>query len=140
MKYTIYKITCKDVDVPGIYVGSTSEFANRQSQHKSESKNEKNNVKLYNTTRANGGWLNWVMDVVECGTCETQSEAVIRERYYFDKLLADLNTNRSYRSQKEKRLYHVECMVLKKKEFLEQKNIIMMKKRRKFRNKKTLLC
>ena len=29
MEYTIYKITCREDDIPGIYVGSTSYFSQR---------------------------------------------------------------------------------------------------------------
>ena len=108
MNYTIYKIVCKNETVPGIYVGSTKDFVKRRTEHKSHSKNEKNNTKLYNTIRANGGFENWKMEVVEYCTCDTTTDARIRERFYFDQLQANLNSIKPQLNLEEKKLYVVE--------------------------------
>ena len=108
MEYTIYSITCKDVLVTGIYVGSTSDFYHRENRHKSHSNDEKKTSKLYDTIRANGGWVNWEFKILESFTCE-KYEALIRERYYIDKLQSDLNTNMPYRSLEEYKFFSDEA-------------------------------
>jgi hypothetical protein len=112
MEYTIYAITCKDVEVSGIYVGSTKSFHTRQLKHKYDSKNEtKTHIKLYKCIKENGGISNWEYKILESSTCEKQTEAFIRERYYIDELKADLNTNMPYTTIEEKRISQVEFNV-----------------------------
>jgi len=130
MSYTIHKIVCKDETVPGIYVGSTADFVRRRTSHKSHSKDEKYNTKLYNTIRANGGFKYWKMEVVEYCTCNTVTDARIRERFYFDQLQANLNSIRPQLNLKEKQMHINE---LSKQYRSDNKEIISD-------NKKTKLC
>jgi len=91
MEYTIYSITSQNVDVTGIYVGSTNDLDHRKSVHKYDSKNEtKTHMKLYKCNNENGGWENWEFKILEIFKCDFQYEAFIKERYYIDKLQADL--------------------------------------------------
>ena len=108
MEYTIYSITCQNVDVSGVYVGSTSDFDRRQRQHESNLNDETNNIKLYKVIRENGGISNWEFKILESFTCETQYQAFIKERYYIDKLQADLNIKMPYRSLEEDKFYKAE--------------------------------
>jgi hypothetical protein len=101
MNYTIYKIVCKDETVPGVYVGSSKNFVRRQYKHKQDSNDETKTSKLYKTVRANGGIHNWEFIVIEYCTCDTTTDARIRERYYVDEFEADLNTNRPHINREE---------------------------------------
>ena len=59
-----YKIVCKDTNVKSLYVGHTTDFTKRKSQHKHLccAENDKRyNVHVYEFIRENGGWDNWDM-------------------------------------------------------------------------------
>ena len=91
----IYKITCKDPLITDLYVGHTTNFVQRKHGHKQSCINEKSNnynCKLYKTIRANGGWDNWVMEIVAFFKCNDHYEARIKEQEYFTSLNATLNS------------------------------------------------
>ena len=91
----IYKITCKDPLVTDLYVGHTTNFVQRKHGHKQSCINEKScnyNCKLYKAIRANGGWDNWVMEIVAFFKCNDLYEARIKEQEYFTSLNATLNS------------------------------------------------
>jgi hypothetical protein len=91
----IYKITCKDPLVTDVYVGHTTNFVQRKHGHKQSCINEKScnyNCKLYKAIRANGGWDNWVMEIVAFFNCNDHYEARIKEQEYFTSLNATLNS------------------------------------------------
>jgi len=91
----IYKITCKNPLVTDLYVGHTTNFVQRKHAHKQGCKNEKSsnyNCKLYKAIRANGGWDNWVMEIVAFFKCNDHYEARIKEQEYFTSLNATLNS------------------------------------------------
>jgi hypothetical protein len=67
-KTIIYKIVCNDLNITDVYVGHTTNFINRKALHKSNCNNingKSYNLKIYNTIRNNGGWLNWSMIEIE---------------------------------------------------------------------------
>ena len=101
MEYTIYSITCIDEKVKGIYVGSTKDLVKRKKDHKAYSKNEKKTNKLYRCINSNGGISNWEFKILEIFTCETQTEAFIKERLWYDNIEANLNTIRPHRTREE---------------------------------------
>jgi len=108
MEYIIYSLTCKDKDVAGIYVGSTSDFVSRQSKHKCDSKDKnKNHIKLYKCMNETKGWLNWEFTFLQVLTC-TESDARILERLWYDKLDADLNMRKPHLTKEEKKIYDAE--------------------------------
>jgi len=91
----IYKITCKDSLITDLYVGHTTNFVQRKHGHKQGCINEKSsnyNCKLYKTIRANGGWDNWVMEIVAFFKCNDHYEARIKEQEFFTSLNATLNS------------------------------------------------
>jgi hypothetical protein len=96
MKYIIYKIQINDY----IYIGSTKQFAIRKSQHKRNCNNGKN-VLVYNTIRENGGWLCCTMVPIREVEVETILQARIIEEEERVKYNAQMNTNRSYRTEEE---------------------------------------
>ena len=108
MQYVVYKIACNSLDVDHFYIGSSKNFNNRKSEHKSVSKRKTNTFKLYNTIRAYDGFDNWTMEVIESGTFDTNFEIKSRERFYYDELRPDLNTYRPQASSEEIRIDKLE--------------------------------
>lgn len=103
-KTKIYKIVCKDLNVPDIYVGHTTDFTRRKCKHKQDCNNpeaKNHNIKLYSSIRANGGWDNWDMIQVEDYPCANKLEASARERHFYEELNGSLNTNKPNRNLKE---------------------------------------
>jgi len=110
-KTIIYKIVCKNLEVTDIYVGSTTKFSTRKSQHKTICNSEKSkayNFKVYKMIRDNGGWDNWDMLEIEKFECTDGNEARARERHWYEELGAKLNTCVPNRSEKEYRTEHLE--------------------------------
>jgi hypothetical protein len=91
----IYKITCRDTNIADVYVGHTTNFVQRKHAHKQSCINDKSSnykCKLYNVIRANGGWNNWKMEIVNFFECKDHYEARQREQEYFISLGATLNS------------------------------------------------
>lgn len=90
----IYKIVCKDVAITDLYVGSTTDFTKRKSQHKRSCNNPTDNdynQTKYQCIRSNGGWENWDMLEIEKSPCSDGNEARTRERYWYEQLNANLS-------------------------------------------------
>ena len=100
----IYKIVCNDLNMKELYVGHTTDFKRRKSEHKKVCVSENNkyyNLKIYRTIRENGGWDNWTMIEIEKYPCNDSKEATARERYWFEILQAKLNMMFPQRTMKE---------------------------------------
>ena len=98
-KAVIYKLYCKDKTVLEFYIGSSHDEIEREKNHKDHWNNEnseKYNYKVYNYIRENGGWDNWIFEVIEEFPCENKIELVIREQYHYDLLNPALNSKRPY--------------------------------------------
>jgi hypothetical protein len=98
-KTVIYKIVCNDFSIKDLYVGSTTDFRKRKSQHKASCivpENKKYNFKVYEFIRNNGNWENWTMVEIEKYPCKDGNEARSREQYYKVKLNATLNMNNAF--------------------------------------------
>jgi hypothetical protein len=122
-KTVIYKFVCKDLNVKDCYVGHTTNFTKRKTQHKTFCMNEhfkQGNLKLYQTIRNNGGWDNWTMIEIEKYPCNDSNEATARERYHMETIKSNLNINIPNRSQKEYRINNVNNYLEKKKEFMKE--------------------
>ena len=107
----IYKICCKDSSIKDCYVGSSCSHTSRKSAHKSACNNKKDkayNLPVYRYIRDNGNWENWDFVLLEAYPCENKNQLVIRERYWFEKLNATLNSFYPERSEDEKKEYHKE--------------------------------
>ena len=103
-KTVIYKIVCNDLNVSDLYVGHTTDFIVRRYTHKSNCNNVKNirhNYKVYKMIRDNNGWQNWTMIEIEKYPCDDSNQASARERYWYEVLNANLNSNVPNRSEKE---------------------------------------
>jgi hypothetical protein len=107
-KTVIYKIVCIDLAVVFTYVGMTTDFINRKSNHKTKCNNINNprhNLKVYRTIRENGGWDNWTMLQIEAYPCNSSLEARLKEREWYEKLNATMNNNIPLRSDEERKAY-----------------------------------
>ena len=104
-KTLIYKLVHKDdLENKNIYIGSTTDFRRRKSQHK-ETCNNPNSMsyefKLYQNIRANDGWNEWVMIEIEKFACTDKREAAARERYWCEHYNSELNMQVPGRTKKE---------------------------------------
>jgi len=138
----IYKIVCNDLNVNDCYVGSTTDFSKRKSQHKRNCINDinyKNGIKIYETIRGNGGWDDWSMIEIEKYPCTDNNEARTRERYWFEKLNSTLNTYRPSSTKEEKQIYNKnkcyeyrqqnrEKLLDEKKEYWEKNKDVLIEK------------
>jgi hypothetical protein len=101
--FSYYKIVSKDENIKEIYIGKTTNFKNRIRRHKSNCNNENGshyNLKVYQYIRENGGWDNFDMIEIEKGEYDKKDSA-IRERYYIEKLNANLNSEIPSRTLQE---------------------------------------
>ena len=99
----IYKIVCKDLNIKDLYVGHTTDFKRRKTEHKkitSQSSGKSYKLKLYEMIRTNGGWDNWDMIEIEKYNCADGNEARSKERYWLEFLNAALNCSMSSRTKK----------------------------------------
>ena len=97
----MYKIVCDDLDVKYTYVGSTENFTRRKAQHKMRCKDATQTLKLYTTMRENGGFDNLTMVKIETCMCDTKLDARKRERYWYEKMNANLNELRPHATREE---------------------------------------
>ena len=119
----IYKIVCNDTNIKDCYIGSTTNFVQRKSQHKSACNNEngkKYNIRVYKCIRENGGWDNWSMLEVEKYSCNTKRELELRERHCLDQLKANLNCFIPSRTLKEYREENRDKILEHQKEYYEE--------------------
>jgi len=101
MSYYIYKICCDDL-LEFIYVGSTKSFRQRKNHHKT-AYYKGDTKKIYNTIRENGGWENWRMVILEELGEVSFTEARIKEEEHRVKLNANLNMQKCYTTEEEKK-------------------------------------
>src|SRR6185437_12820082 len=90
-KSVIYKIVPNDMNITDCYIGSTTNFAARKSQHKTvccTPQNKKYNIQLYKTIREKGGFESWDMVLVENYPCKNKQELFARERHWIQELQA----------------------------------------------------
>ena len=93
----IYKLCCKDPSITDIYIGSTTRFARRKSQHKSicnntDTNNQSYNFYVYQFIRENNGFSNW--DMIEIEKYEDwgdlDSWKIIQQKYktiFYEKII-----------------------------------------------------
>ena len=99
----IYKITCKDPSVTDVFVSYTTNFIQRKSNHKricTSNKSTTHDAKLYEKIRANGGWNNWRMEIINKFECKDQYEARLKEQEYILLSKASLNSTEPLIKQK----------------------------------------
>jgi len=95
-KIVIYKLVHKeDFDNANIYIGSTTNFTKRKSQHKFSCLNKTSkeyHQKKYQSIRDNGSWNQWNMIEIEKYPCNDKREAETKEEYWRTHFNAVLNS------------------------------------------------
>ena len=103
-KTVMYKIQHND-DETLLYIGSTTNFNNRKSQHKCLCVNETDRSydrKVYRMIRENGGWDCFSMTKIEDFPCENGRDAEAREDQLMRELKASMNSFRAFLTPEEK--------------------------------------
>jgi predicted GIY-YIG superfamily endonuclease len=93
-KGIIYKIEAID-NKDLIYIGSTSNFIKRRSDHKSRCNNPKDqahNFKLYRMIREHGGWDAFKCEIIKAFPSQNKKELLTEEEKYRKNLNSTLNT------------------------------------------------
>jgi|688.fasta_scaffold416565_2 hypothetical protein len=122
-KTVIYKIVCKDLSVEETYIGNTTDFRRRKSEHKNRCQNSNGkdyHENKYEFIRNNGGWDNWEMIEVEKYPCNDGNEARQRERFWFEFYHLTLNKLYPARTKQE---YDLARYKHKKNEIIANLNI-----------------
>jgi len=122
-KSCIYKLCCRDTNITDCYVGSTTNFRSRKSQHKSKCNKENNkayNFKVYQFIRDNGGWNNWDIVLIEKVNVNDGYELHKQERKYIEELNSTLNQVIPTRTVKEYRENNKDKIKDKIKEYREE--------------------
>jgi len=104
-KISIYMIQHIE-DKSLIYVGSTVNFRCRKNHHKSNCYNEKGkeyNYKVYTMIRENGGWEAFQMLEIKKYPCNDKREAEAEEEKCRVNLKANMNKNRAFTTEEQKR-------------------------------------
>lgn len=99
MNYTFYKISCNDPTITEIYIGSTTDFKQREAVHKCVSKTS--NFKVYQFIRQSGDWKNWRMSKIFERNCNNKIEARGYERKTIELFNATLNSDIPNRTSAE---------------------------------------
>ena len=100
----VYKLVCKDINVQECYVGSTGNTRIRKCRHKSDCNNvngKQYNYRVYEYIRANSGFQNWDIIVLETVQYNEKYELKARERHHMEALGATLNSRVPNRNMAE---------------------------------------
>ena len=106
-KCVIYKIQHQSKDEL-LYVGSTTHFGNRKTQHKSKCHNPNDKQykqRLYQTIRDNGGWDEFNMVIVKEFPCDNKRQAEAEEDKCIREMKSSLNMRKAYITKEEKQEY-----------------------------------
>ena len=101
----IYKIVCFDTNITDCYVGHTTDFTRRKSQHKyrcNKPNDKEYNKKVYQFIRSHGDWDNFQMLQIEEHPCSNKREAELREEHWRKELTSSLNGNRPFITEEER--------------------------------------
>ncbi len=102
----IYKLTCNDINVKEIYVGSSTNMKQRKKGHKDKcnSINQKSyNSKVYTYIRANGGWNNWSLIWIKDYPSNSKRELEAEEDKIMRELKATLNSTHPVMNKEERK-------------------------------------
>ena len=97
-----YKIVCKDLAISDFYIGHTTDFKKRKAEHKKKCNNENLScLPIYLFMRANGGWDNFDMILLERRSCQDTLDARRIERKFIEELKPSLNRHIPSRTPSE---------------------------------------
>lgn len=136
-KSFVYKLCCKDTSITDEYIGSTTNFSRRKSQHKYNCVNLNEGLPVYIFINNNGGWNNWSMILIEEFSCENKIQLCQRERYWIEERKPTLNIRPPFITIEEGK---ETTRIYNKKYNIENRDINNLKKKEKYEeNKKQIL-
>ena len=124
---------------PGItdeYIGSTTDMRKAKYQHKAICNNvnhKRYNLKLYKFIRANGGWDNWRMDMIEQIEFEDRMELRKRDGEIIQNRGATLNFHKAYGTRKEYKEANKEKIKVQRREYREKNKEAIKEKREQYK-------
>ena len=135
-KTMFYKIVSSDLNIQDLYVGHTTDFKRRKSEHKrvcNAENHKKHSCYVYSFIRDNGGWSNFDMILIEQRCCSNRLEAERVERTLIESLSASLNQVCPSRSDYEYKKENQENIKLKDKAYRELHKESISQKRKEHR-------
>ena len=103
----VYKLKCRDTNITEFYIGSSIDFKRRKKEHKSDSNNLNKGhsycLPLYMFINVNGGFDNWMFEIIKEYNFISKKELEINEQAYKDLLKPHLNSNNAYGIDKERK-------------------------------------
>jgi len=131
----VYMIKCLDETIPEIYIGSTSNYKKRQSEHKINCNNPNrlsHNTKLYRFMRSKGGFDKFKFEIIEeCG----EYNKLELEKMYIEMYNPELNTHKYNFDMKEYRENNKEKIAEYRKEYCEKNKDKIKKQDKEYREK-----
>ena len=109
-----YRIVCKDLSITDFYIGHTTDFRRRKTQHKTSCNNKNGRsykIEFYQFIRANNGWDNWDMILIEQIQCDDGLDARKKERCFVESMHASLTSSISSRTTQERECENKEHIV-----------------------------
>jgi hypothetical protein len=101
---SFYKFVCKNPDILFSYLGHTTNYIKRKSDHKSHCSNSKDKahkIPLYVFMRKNGGFENWNMIVIHTQICKNKRDAERIETELMEQQQFKLNAMKAYVSEEQ---------------------------------------
>lgn len=101
--FVIYKIYQPEIPEM-IYIGSTTNFSQRKSNHKKYSNcktSKKYKYPIYQYIRACGGIENFKFEIIEKYPCKTRGEGLLKEKQLIELYDAKLNTIKPIKENKK---------------------------------------
>lgn len=120
----IYRFVCNDVNIVNTYVGSTTNWTKRKASHKCCCNNPNHNFYHYNVyqvIRANGGWDNWNMVLVENYPCNGRREVEQREQFWKEYYNDDMGLYKAFTTKEQKIEQHIEYRNVHKVQIAKQR-------------------
>ena len=136
--YVFYKISCKDETIKDCYIGSTTNIVSRMLNHKRRCINEdnsKHHYKVYETIRANKGWDNWEIIILEKTNITDKTQSRMKEQEFIDLYSPTLNQIDAYVSP-EDRKEKMRILTEKNRRLAKQNNLEAFKEKKKIEDKK----
>ena len=133
----IYMIKHKTDDTKEYYIGSSYDFKNRCSTHKSNCNNEKSkdyNLKVYQYIRENGNWNEWTIVKLYDYPCKNKNELHLEEQIAVKEYKSKLNSRVPARTQKEYCIDNKDKILEQRKEYRNNNKEKIAQKDKEYRN------
>jgi hypothetical protein len=104
-KGIIYKIQHSEIEEL-LYVGSTTDFTRRKSEHKSRcntAHNSEYNLRLYRMIRENGGWDCFKVLILKEYPCSNRIELLLEEDRCMRELQTTMNDRQAYNTPEQRK-------------------------------------